>query len=443
MIATELVAELKAILPETQVETEKQALHPLGNGGKVAVYPRSEEEISKILQYANNNGKKIAIIGGGTKRGFGGLVECADILLSLANYSGIVEHAAADMVVTVKSGTPFQQLQDYLAEYNQKVALDPAWPQYATVGGVIAANESGPKRLGYGSARDSVIGLRTVYPDGTVIRSGGKVVKNVAGYDMNKLFIGSMGTLGVLSEVTIKLRPLPKYESLVLLSFQEGNIEKIRSFAVQFLDSMMEPVCLELLNPSLSERLVGRRAYTLAIGFEDVESAVHYQEEFVKRIQPSDTTITIFPQQEARSFWGSFYTIGPNGAAAHYDESANIEAAVKIGVVNLDVMKVIRESELLQDVCNVNIEAHGGLGHGLCQVYIRGAAESVITAIERLQAMAAQLRGYAIVKHLPFALRRNVNVWGEKPSYFFLLEGIKTKIDPNRILNDQRFVGGI
>lgn len=177
MIVTELVAELKAILPETQVETEKQALHPLGNSGKVAVYPQSEEEVSKILQYANTNGKKITIIGGGTKRGFGGLVECADILLSLANYSGIVEHAAADMVVTVKSGTPFQQLQDYLAEYNQKVALDPAWPQYATVGGVIAANESGPKRLGYGSARDSVIGLRTVYPDGTVIRSGGKVVK--------------------------------------------------------------------------------------------------------------------------------------------------------------------------------------------------------------------------------------------------------------------------
>lgn len=252
-----------------------------------------------------------------------------------------------------------------------------------------------------------------------------------------------MGTLGVLSEVTIKLRPLPKYESLVLLSFQEGNIEKIRSFAVQFLDSMMEPVCLELLSPSLSERFVGRRVYTLAIGFEDVESAVHYQEEFVKRIQPSDTAITILAQQEAQSFWSSFYTIGPNGAAAHYDESANIEAAVKIGVVNLDVMKVIRESELLQDVCHVNIEAHGGLGHGLCQVYIRGAAESVIAAIERLQAMAAQLRGYAIVKHLPFALRRNINVWGEKPSYFFLLEGIKTKIDPNRILNDQRFVGGI
>lgn len=441
MLTAELAAELKAMFPEIQVE--EQDVHPLGNGGKVAVYPQSEEAISKIVKYAHQNGKKIAIIGGGTKRGFGGLVECADILLSLANYSGIVEHAVADMVVTVKSGTPFQQLQDYLAEYNQKVALDPAWPQYATVGGVIAANESGPKRLGYGSARDSVIGLRTVYPDGTVIRSGGKVVKNVAGYDMNKLFIGSMGTLGILSEVTIKLRPLPKYESLVLLSFQTGDIDSIRSFAVQFLDSMMEPVCLELLNPSLAERLVGQRAYTLAIGFEDVESAVHYQEEFVQRIQPPNTTIAIFSPQEARSFWNTFYQIGPNGANMKEDGNTVVEAVVKIGVVNLDVLHILRESELLQDVCHVNIEAHGGLAHGLCQVYIKGAAESVTAAIEQLRATAVQRKGYAIVKHLPLSLRRTIDVWGGKPSYFFLLEGIKTKIDPNRILNDQRFVGGI
>ncbi|MDA6161842.1 FAD-binding oxidoreductase, partial [Escherichia coli] len=108
------------------------------------------------------------------------------------------------MTVTVRSGTRFKDLQDYLAKHNQKISLDPFWPENATIGGIIAANESGPKRLGYGSARDAVIGLRTVYPDGKVIRSGGRVVKNVAGYDMNKLFIGSMGTLGVISEITLK-----------------------------------------------------------------------------------------------------------------------------------------------------------------------------------------------------------------------------------------------
>ncbi|BDG47017.1 MULTISPECIES: FAD-binding oxidoreductase [Parageobacillus] len=442
MLSLEWKDELTALLSEKQIQIEEHGSHPLGNSGHVTVYPQSEEEISTILRYANTHGKRVCIVGGGTKRGFGGQLECADILLSLANYSGIVEHAAADMTVTVKSGTVFQQLQDYLAEYRQKVALDPVWPQYATIGGVISANDSGPKRLGYGSARDSVIGLRIVYPDGTVIRSGGKVVKNVAGYDMNKLFIGAMGTLGVISEITLKLRPLPKYESLVLLSFPSGNLEEVRSFAIQFLDSMMEPVCFELLSPSLSERLIGQHAYTLAIGFEDVESAVHYQEEFVKRFQPPNTTIRILSQEEAKSFWQTFYTIGPNGAAPD-PLGRSIEAAVKIGVVNFDVLHIIRESDLLQESCHVHIEAHGGLGHGLCQVYIKGESEPVIAAIERLRATAAQLGGYAVVKHLPFSLRKRIDVWGEKPSYFFLLDGIKRKIDPNRILNNQRFIGGI
>jgi len=441
LLVTELLSELKSILHDRQIQAEENERHPLGNSGRVTVYPQSEEEIANVLKYADNSGKKVTIVGGGTKRGFGGLTESADILLSLADYKGVVEHIVGDMTLTVKSGTPFQQLQEYLAEYNQKIALDPAWPEYATIGGVIAANDSGPKRFRYGAARDSVIGMRMVYPDGTIIRTGGKVVKNVAGYDMNKLFIGSMGTLGVIAEVTLKLRPLPKYESLILLSFQDGNIEEIRAFSVRLLDSMMEPTSLELLSPSLSERLTGKRVYTLAIGFEDVESAVHYQEDFVKRIQPSKTNMTILPLKEARLFWKQFYTIGPNGRESR--DGKEIEAALKIGVVNLDVLQVIKESHILQDAVNVAIEAHGGLGHGLCQVYVKGVGEDVVAVIERLRQFVTPLGGYVIVKHLPFVLRQKVDVWGEKPFYFFLLKGIKAKIDRNDTLNHRRFVGGI
>ncbi|WP_066327338.1 FAD-binding oxidoreductase [Anoxybacteroides amylolyticum] len=438
MYTARLVDELNTLFPE--IHKEEQGAHPLGNGGDVALFPQTEDEIRKIVNYAREKKKKLAIIGGGTKRGFGGLVERMDLLLSLANYRGIVEHAVADMVITVKAGTKFQELQDYLAEYRQKIALDPFLPQSATIGGVIAANDSGPKRLGYGAARDSVIGLRLIYPDGTVIRTGGKVVKNVAGYDMNKLFIGSMGTLGILSEITLKLRPLPKYESLVLLAFPTGDTDAIRSFAIQLLDAMMEPVCIELLNPSLAERLTGKRAYTLAIGFEDVKSAVHYQEAFVQRTQPPHTTITILPPQEAQKFWQTFYQIMPNGTTLPTNDT--IEAAMKIGVINLDVISVLRESELLQAL-HVDICAHGGVGHGLCRVYLKGAAESVVTAMEKLRTIARRHKGYAIVTHLPLSLRQTIDVWGGKPSYFFLLEGIKTKIDPQRMFNDQRFVGGI
>lgn len=213
------------------------------------------------------------------------------------------------MTVTVKAGTPFGELQTYLKTYNQQVSLDPALGDYATIGGVIAANESGPKRLSYGSARDAVIGMRVVYSDGTIVRSGGKVVKNVAGYDMNKLFIGSMGTLGVISEITLKLRPLPKYQSVLFLSFSTGNIEEIHAFVSKVLDSMIEPVSLELLNPSLAEDVIGQHLFTLVISFEDVESSVHYQENYIKSIQPSDTILKVLHEKEAEVFWGFLVTL--------------------------------------------------------------------------------------------------------------------------------------
>lgn len=436
MISTGILTELQAILPKDRV-IEGEPNHPLGNSGLVNVYPQSEEEIATILKYANDNGKKVNIEGRGTKRGFGGLTETADILLSLSHYKGIVEHVVGDMTLTVKAGTTFKELQEYLAQHNQKISLDPLYPETATIGGIIASNESGPKRLGYGSSRDVVIGLRMVYPDGKVIRAGGRVVKNVAGYDMNKLFIGSMGTLGVLSEVTVKLRPLPKYESLILIAFPQGNTEEIQAFSKKLLDSTMEPVTLELLSPNLSEKLTGQSCYTLAIGLEDVETSVKYQENFIKTIQPKQTELKILAPHETHTFWNHFYSNSLESS------STETSASLKIGVMNMDVIHVIKESHLLSDTHHLEVEAHGGLGHGLCQVYLKGAKEDIVSAIHQIRTSATKLGGYAVVKHLPFALRQKVNAWGEKPAHFFLLEGIKSKVDPNRILNPKRFVGGI
>ncbi|MGG4489173.1 FAD-binding oxidoreductase [Metabacillus idriensis] len=435
MILTELIS----LFPEEKVKTEGQTNHLLGNNGEMTVFPTTEEEITQVLKFADQNGKKVSIIGGGTKRGFGGLTEYADIQLSLAHYTGITEHTPGDMTVTVKAGTTFKELQDYLAKHMQKVSLDPAWPEHATIGGIISTNESGPKRLGYGSSRDSVIGLRIVYPDGQIIRSGGKVVKNVAGYDMNKLFIGSMGTLGVVTEITLKLRPVPKYESLILLSFPIELQEEMSLFVIKLLDSMMEPIALELLSPALSKRLSNHEMYTLAISFEDFEPSVRYQEEFIKSIVPEGTLFSLLPQAEAELFWDAFYKTAPSGVSSK--PGSVTEAVLKIGVKNLDVFHIVKESAGMHK--SVSIEAHGGLGHGLCQVILRGSSNDVIGAIERIQQITAQLGGYTLIKHLPYALRHKTEVWGEKPSYFFLIQGIKAAIDPKSILNYKRYLGGI
>jgi glycolate oxidase FAD binding subunit len=433
---TELVTELKNAVPEERIKVGK--VDRFGNGGDFIVYPETEEEIASLLTYANNNGKKVIVEGGGTKKGFGGVVESADLIVSMAGYKGVVEHATGDLTMTVRAGTTFKELQTYLAQHGQKIALDPAWPDEATIGGIIAANESGPKRLGYGSARDNVIGLRIVYPDGTIIRSGGKVVKNVAGYDMNKLFIGSMGTLGVLTEVTIKLRPIPKCESLVFVSFPKDEEAEIRSFVTEILDSTLEPTSLELLNPELSEKWTGGNQYTVAMSFEDVESSVRYQEERMQRMKPERSQLSIYEGDKAQQFWDDFSQLGSD-----LHESTEVRAILKIGVVNLDVLHVLKECENLGDSHRVGIEANGGLGHGLCSVHMTGASEDVLSAIHELRAAVIERGGYVIVKSLPFSERQQIKVWGEAPSYFYLLQGIKTKVDPNSVLNHKRFVGGI
>jgi glycolate oxidase FAD binding subunit len=248
-----------------------------------------------------------------------------------------------------------------------------------------------------------------------------------------------MGTLGVVSEVTLKLRPIPKAETLMLLSFLEGNVDKIEIFVTSLLDTMMEPISLELMSPSLAKRIVDIERYTLAVSFEGLENSVRYQEEFVKSIQPDKTELVILRNQEAQDFWTHFYTIGPNGAI----DEVETEASLKVGVVNLDTLKIIRECQILQDTTHILIEAHGGLGSGLCQVNIKGDEDDILLTINQLREVVQQLGGYVVVKHSSYLLRQKVNVWGDVPAYFFLLKGIKTKVDPNGVLNENRFVGGI
>lgn len=432
---------------ETSLPTERIALgdvnHPLGNQGTHVVYPETEEEIASVLKIANGKDLKVIPVGGGTKQGFGGMEKKADLLLSLSRYKGVIEHTVGDMTMAVRAGTTMQEIADHLGQYEQMLPIDASWPEHATIGGVIAANDSGPKRMKYGSARDFVIGLRVVYPDGKVIRTGGKVVKNVAGYDMNKLFVGSMGTLGVISEVRVKLRPLPKYESFVLLHFHGAETGEIRSFASSLLNSTLEAASLELLTPGLAKELTGQHRWTLAIAFEDREKAVHVQEQWVKNHRPERTEIEILQQQAAKAWWKHFSHIVPNGADRSGISVSETEITLKIGSKNLDVLDVLKACEELGNKYDVTVNGHGGLGHGISRVVVKGDEEDLLQYVETVRRTAENKKGYAVVTHMPLVLRQRCSVWGKKPIYFSLLKGIKRTIDPNRILNPGRFVGGL
>src|SRR5229473_2180780 len=177
---------------------------------KLVVEPGTERELAEVLRLSSEAGLAVIPRGGGTKLGWGNPPARADLILSTARLNEILEYAWADLTVSVEAGCTIQRLQETLAQHGQRLAVDPLWPEKASVGGVLSTSDSGALRLRFGALRDLIIGATIALPDGTLASSGGKVVKNVAGYDLPKLVTGALGTLGVIVRAVFRLHPLPR-----------------------------------------------------------------------------------------------------------------------------------------------------------------------------------------------------------------------------------------
>jgi glycolate oxidase FAD binding subunit len=410
------------------------------NDEKIAVYPENEAEVVQVLKYAYEQGLSVITEGRGTKAGLGGMRGQADILLSLKRMSGIIEYSVGDLTMTALPGTLFSDIEEELNRNGQMFPLYPGWPSESTLGGTVSANISGVKRIRYGSARDWIIGLRVVYPDGTVIRTGGKVVKNVAGYDMTKLMIGSMGTLGVITEITVKLRPKPPHEELIHI--YSKSIDPLHKIAQVILNSYMEPVALELLTPPLSRQLTGRSEYLLLVGFEDTKSSVTYQTEWLNG-QASSLQLQldrVLQGEDVSAWWEAYRKLSP--------KKNDSQIAIKVGSWMTEVAPIIETATQWADKLNVCARTHGGMGTGLTHMYIDAPSigtdeQAVLRFIEEVRRYSEAKKGFAIVEHAPLGWRSKIDLWGARNSSFRLTEGIKNKIDPKGILNPGRFVGGL
>ncbi|MBV9087747.1 MAG: FAD-binding oxidoreductase, partial [Acidobacteriaceae bacterium] len=184
----------------------------------IVAEPADTDQLARALHAAAAGGLAVIPRGGGTKLGWGNRPSRADLIISTARMNRVLEHAWADMTATAEAGCTVAQLQATLAQHGQRLAIDPLWPERATIGGILATNDSGALRVRYGSLRDLIIGITVVLPDGTVARSGGKVVKNVAGYDLPKLVTSSLGTLGIITQAIFRLHPLPKNSRTITFS---------------------------------------------------------------------------------------------------------------------------------------------------------------------------------------------------------------------------------
>lgn len=422
------VREIAQDLQTIAVTEVREDAGPFGNAGRLTVFPQNEQEVCNILAFAEANRLTVIPEGAGTKKGYGGTIAMADIVLSLQRIRGIVEHSAGDLMLSVKPGTTLADIQRTLARNRQFLPLDAANAEAATIGGIIAANVSGPKRLRYGSARDLVIGLRVVHANGRVMRSGAKVVKNVAGYDLNKLYIGSMGTLGVITELHLKCRPLPACESLIRLE-SEAGIEPLNEFSRRLLDSQLEPVALEILNPELNLKLGGTEAFCLVVGFEDSVRSVEQQEQWVYQHAASLRASQSLRDARAAAWWKRF------------NRTDRRLTTLKVGSLLTDVPSVLQHAETVTEQFETSILSHGSVGIGISKLYLQEEDEAKLIAfLQEMRAFMASREGYVIVENAPLSLRKQVSVWGEKMLNDKLFAGIKQKFDPDHRLNPGRFI---
>jgi len=444
-LSDDRLEDLTARLGSDRVQRDESEGSLWGSSAGPVVLAESEEEVQRVIRWASEAGVAIIPRGRGAYAGYGNPVNREAVILSLERMSGVLEHSVGDLTVTVQAGTPLAALQEYLSGRGQFLPLDPPRPELTTVGGAVMTGVTGPKRLKYGTARDWVIGLRVVLADGRVIRTGGKVVKNVAGYDMNKLFVGSMGTLGIVTACTFKLRPIPPAEILVLL--EADDWEAIHRLSRRLLDSPLEPSAVEAVNDGVLRLFSAERGspYGMLIGFEDERSAVEMQRDWLKKWAEEEGLRSRFVLEgsEAAEGWRMLGQSIP-----HAFNSSDGEVAVVVKGITLpdrvpEMLKSLGETAGKGDL---RVLAHGGTGTGVIRAVLRASRdrlETFLNGIGQLRGRFEEQGGHLVLEQAPAEVKERVSVWGRPPGGIFLMRRLKERLDPNSRLNPGRFVGGI
>jgi glycolate oxidase FAD binding subunit len=386
--------------------------------------PRSIEAAVDAVRESASESKALSFVGGGTDLGWGPPPSRLDAVLRTGNLRRIVDYAPADQVVVVEAGITLSELQKALASNGQQLALDPPLPERATVGGIVAANAFGPRRAGYGSVRDLLIGVSFVRADGTLARGGGKVVKNVAGFDLPKLLTGSLGTLGLIVTATFRLHPLPEDSATVLVSDIDGA--GVRSLVAKIRAAQLEPTAVVALAAS------GGR-FEAAVLFEGFRAGVREQSQRLVSLLHADHACEISDEVSAQMFWDRHDTVRREGALQ-----------AKVAALPTAIERIGRDvlGPLLSPFENAGFVWYATLGLGFLSGHPQDA-ERVASEIGRARATLAEGGGSLTLAAAPPEIRKRVDMWSTPPPSLSLMKRVKERLDPERRFNPGRFVGGI
>jgi glycolate dehydrogenase FAD-binding subunit len=409
----------RAILAADSIRAATPADAVCGVQPRLVLEPINEQQVAAALRLANDAGLAVIPRGGGTKLDWGNAPARADVILSTARLDKIIEHPWADLTVSVEAGCTIQKLQTALAQHGQRLALDPLWPAQATIGGVLSANDSGSLRLRFGALRDLIIGVTLALPDGTLASSGGKVVKNVAGYDLPKLVTGALGTLAVITRAVFRLHPLPKNAKTLTIS--GCRLEEMQRLILAVQDS-------KLAHTALRARIARDAGPVIDILFEGTAAGIAAQEAQLRELaRPASAN------EAPGSVWSDTQELwSGNSVAASIAKLVALPASIAHTTETVQRITAAHKTNW-----KLTMQATG-----IGWLRLEGSSENLHAALSDLRFELEHASGSLAVLHRPSEMQ-HMDAWGTPGDSLPLMRAVKNQLDPKNTLNPGRFLTGI
>ncbi|HKB01505.1 MAG TPA: FAD-binding oxidoreductase [Gemmataceae bacterium] len=404
-----------------------------GFGPLPVARPQSVADVGDLVRRAAADGTALYPVGGGTMLDYGLPPTKPGTAVDLRGLDRVIDYPARDMTITVQAGITISRLQDTLKAERQQLPVDVPFPDRATLGGAVATNASGPRRFGHGTLRDYVIGVTVVNDEGREVKGGGRVVKNVAGYDLMKLYTGSLGTLGIIAQLTLKVKPLSEAEAAIVAPCPPDVLETVLGRVLP--KTATRPTVLSVANaPAAAQLGQETRQYSLVVGFEEKAATVDWQVSTLNQELAADLgksssefrgdvaaglvrRLSDFPLTNARGLTFKANLL-PAGTAAFFRRADGLEPRPAL-------------------------VAHAG--NGIVYGHLPGdlGADRAREILDDLGRMTAEWAGNVVVIRCPHEWKAVVPVWGRPTPDRLVMRAVKEKLDPSGMFNPGRFVDGI
>ncbi|MGD1850494.1 MAG: FAD-binding oxidoreductase [Cyanophyceae cyanobacterium] len=443
MTTARVVAQEESVLGSDRLELW-EALTPreqnwLGRGiDQIAarpqgvVTPASRGELAEVMGLASAENWRLMPTGGGTKLGWGRSRSPVDLVVRCDRLNQVVERDTGDLTISTEAGMTLAELQRELASHNQFLPVDPSYPESATLGGIVATADSGSLRQGYGGVRDMLLGIEFVRHDGQRSRAGGKVVKNVAGYDLMKLFTGAYGTLGLISRLTWRVYPIPECWQTLAIT---GELDALNALTRQVLNSPLTPVAWEwmvmppdLFNAAGKPWLLGRFASVAASTEVQVKTVMDQG-------SAQNLTMQVFRGAEEAEIWQRVNrAIAPPISPNQAPDAGDIR--IKFGVISTDVAQFL--SLILKEIPGAIAQVRGGSGLG--KIYIPSAHKPTVDTLINLRDFCESHQGFLSILESPQALKKQIDPWGYLGQGKSMANALRQKFDPQQLINPNCFI---